>query len=100
MVPSIDIVVKQAVLDDLDLDTILSELLELENQLSGDAADQLLVGITSPLSQPSASSSSNQIGAQTSGAANKINSNEACFLSKCQSIFYAQHDALDCRCCC
>lgn len=42
--------------DDIDLDTILNELLELENQLSGDGADQLLNGIT-----PLASSSSHQI---------------------------------------
>lgn len=37
-------------LDDIDLDTILNELLELEEQLSGEAGDRLVIGLpTLPL---------------------------------------------------
>ncbi|KAI6215205.1 hypothetical protein M3Y94_00357800 [Aphelenchoides besseyi] len=54
--------------DDLDLDTILNELLELENQLSSDAADQMLVGIT-PLVQ--STSVHSQLGFPTTNTAVK-----------------------------
>lgn len=39
--------------DEVDLDTILTELLELEEQLSGEAGDRLVLGLpTLPLSKP------------------------------------------------
>jgi hypothetical protein len=57
----------------------LSELLELENQLSGDAADQLLNGIT-PLVQ--ASSSNHQINSN----ANKKTIEVEFFYLLCKSI--------------
>jgi hypothetical protein len=52
------------------LDTILSELLELENQLSGDGADQMLMGIT-PMAQ-SSSSSSTQIAPSSKPFINEV----------------------------
>lgn len=47
-------------LDEFDLDTILSELLELENQLSADGGDHLIYGLPSlpPLQQKIPSSNS------------------------------------------
>lgn len=44
----------------MDLDTILSELLEIENQLSSDAGDQFLLGLP-PLPRSSAANNKDEI---------------------------------------